>query len=297
MKKKKRATPGAQPVDASDAPPAVAATGASERRGGASTVTKTPEAPKKLGGSKTTKAQRQAAKLAALETAGDSAVGGKRKPLSEAAKLRLEKQRAAQEAARGEEAEEKEGEEADQSAAKRPRREELPWGPPVGVKTMVNDEWQTCKSSWEALVPILGPLYMDKCVWQPFYYDGICCRHLEELGFNSVVHVRADFFKKVEDPAFMQKVDVIWDNPPYTDQVTKEEVLRALVKCGKPFCVLMPISTLHAQFLRDVLDTSKLQVIMPRKVWVRKRRVEPIPFKYLAWLGYNLGLPKDLYLL
>jgi len=294
MKKKKRATPGAQPVDASDASPEVAATEASANKGASSTVKTTPSGPKKLGGSKTTKAQRQAARLAALEAAGESADGGKRKgSLSEAAKQRLERQRAAYDASR----EVDEEAEAEEAAVKRQKREELPWGPPVGVKTMVNDEWQTCKSSWEALVPILGPFFMDKCVWQPFYYDGICCRHLEELGFNSVVHVRADFFKKVEDPAFMQKVDVIWDNPPYTDQVTKEEVLRALVKCGKPFCVLMPISTLHAQFLRDVLDTSKLQVILPRKVWVRKRRVEPIPFKYLAWLGYNLGLPKDLYLL
>lgn len=199
MKKKKRATPGAQPVDASDASPEVAATEASANRGASSTVKTTPSGPKKLGGSKTTKAQRQAARLAALEAAGESADGGKRKgSLSEAAKQRLERQRAAYDASR----EVDEEAEAEEAAVKRPKREELPWGPPVGVKTMVNDEWQTCKSSWEALVPILGPLYMDKCVWQPFYYDGICCRHLEELGFDSVVHVRADFFKKSGRPSF-----------------------------------------------------------------------------------------------
>jgi len=174
---------------------------------------------------------------------------------------------------------------------------ECHYGPPVGIKTMVNDEWQTCHSAWEALVPIFGTAIQKKCIWQPFFYDGECKKHLEVLGFTDVVHTSDDFFVKVKDKKFMKKVDLIWDNPPYTNQDIKEKVLRALSESGKPFCVLLPLSILHAQFARDILDTKAIQVVIPRKVLVKKKNQNPVPFKYLVWLCYKVGLEKDLYML
>ena len=62
---------------------------------------------------------------------------------------------------------------------------------------------------------------------------------------------------QVKDPKFMKKVDLIWDNPPYTSPETKERVLRALVATGKPFAMLLPISVLHVGFVRDIVDANQ----------------------------------------
>ena len=126
----------------------------------------------------------------------------------------------------------------------------------------------------------------------------------------------------------MKKVDLIWDNPPYTSPETKERVLRALVGSGKPFAMLLPISILHVGFVRDIVDAdevpaartlsstlllprhaapvlelsgtlsaSQVQTIIPRRVHVRKTGKEEVPFKYLCWFCHRMGLPRDLYLI
>jgi len=218
----------------------------------------------------TTKNQRRAAKAKAASEAGQASVPSDRRAIVV---------------------------DEDKEGASRVKRSEDHYGPPVGVKTMVNDEWQTCLNTWEAMVPILGPRYRQKRIWQPFFYDGECCKHLRTLGFEKVTHSREDFFTKVKDKTFMETIDLIWDNPPYTNQDIKERVLRACEASGKPFCLLLPMSVLHAQFLRDVLDTSRVQSVIPRKVYVKKRNQDPLPFKYLVWLCYKAGLKKDLYLL
>ena len=129
----------------------------------------------------------------------------------------------------------------------------------------------------------------------PFYYDGECAKHLKELGFERVIHTNEDFFEKIKDKQFMRTVDVIWDNPPYTSQETKQKLLEGLKSTGKPFCMLLPLPVVHAQFVRDILDMTKVQCIIPRKVRVCKTNKDPVPFKYLVWLCYKCNLNKDLY--
>lgn len=70
--------------------------------------------------------------------------------------------------------------------------------------------------------------------------------------------------------------------------------MRALAACGKPFVLLLPISTLHVAFVRSVLDMSEVQAIVPRRVLVRKRDGPPLPFKYLIWFCYKARFERDL---
>merc|ERR1712167_525314 len=120
-----------------------------------------------------------------------------------------------------------------------------------------------------------------------------------------------DFFARVEDKTFMKDVDFIFDNPPYTSPETKQKVLEALKKTGKPFCMLLPLAVVHGQFVRDLFKeymgdfssdkseatsnvsasgTSRIQLVIPRKVIVTKGDVlkggeekqKEIPFKYLV---------------
>jgi hypothetical protein len=176
-------------------------------------------------------------------------------------------------------------------------------------KTSVNDEWATSKEAWSDLVPILES-FKGKCVWMPFYYDGACARHLKELGFKHVVHQDQDFFEKVKDKEFLKSVDWIWDNPPYSGQEIKERILQEMFALGKPFVLLLPSAILFSNLLRECIakqaeknnsstesEFAKIQVIYPRKVMVSKTGQNPVPFKYLVWLCYNIQLSRDLILL
>ena len=111
---------------------------------------------------------------------------------------------------------------------------------------MVNDEWQTTLEGWRPISTLLLPILKKKKVWQPFFYDGECAKHLVELGFKHVLHSKEDFFMKIKDPEFMSGVDVIFDNPPYTSPETKQKVLEGLKSTGKPFCMLLPLAVVHA---------------------------------------------------
>ncbi|CAD7950833.1 unnamed protein product [Amoebophrya sp. A120] len=174
------------------------------------------------------------------------------------------------------------------------------------VKTMVSDEWQTCPSAWQQVtdqVLVKSAKFSNKKalrIWQPFYYDGKCAEHLKKFcGFPNVHHKPGeDFFEKVKEEKFLRTVDLIWDNPPYTNPEMKQKVLRALVASGKPFCMLLPVAILHAAFVREIIsDMSQVQVLLPRRVWVRKKNQNPVPFKLLLWFCYKMDLPKDLYFL
>eukprot|EP00667_Euglena_gracilis_P023740 EG_transcript_26968 len=159
--------------------------------------------------------------------------------------------------------------------------------------SLPNDEWQTAAESWQAISHWFAA-WQAKRVWQPFYYDGRCAEYLRGLGFRDVVHEPQDFFRRVEDRAFTDTVDLIWDNPPYTTPGMKERILTALGRLGKPFALLLPANVLHSQLLHTALDVSRVQCIVPRRVLVRKEGQEAaLPFKYLMWLCYDVGLPRD----
>ncbi|CAD7932032.1 unnamed protein product [Amoebophrya sp. A25] len=182
------------------------------------------------------------------------------------------------------------------------------------VRTMVSDEWQTCRSAWKAVARILldssettsssssastSIVRKTSRIWQPFYYDGLCRKHLLSLGFKNVHHRPGeDFFEFVKNERFLRnKVDFIWDNPPYTTPEMKHQVLKALADCGKPFCLLLPIAVLHSAYARELLDMSQVQVMFPRRVMVRKKNQKAVPFKLLIWLCYKMKLPRDVYFL
>ena len=172
-------------------------------------------------------------------------------------------------------------------------------GPPVATTSgrlsgsVSNDEWQTTRRTWASIADFFAA-YKQRQVWMPFYYDGECAKHLRSLGFTSVVHEDADFFERVKDSKFMKSIDIIIDNPPYTTQEMKERVLRAIVNTGKPFALLLPISILHVGFVRDIVPVDLVQAIIPRRVWVKKRDAVELPFKYLCWFCYRVGLERDL---
>ena len=170
------------------------------------------------------------------------------------------------------------------------------YGKTDGRMSIEDDEWATAPRTWAALSPYLSKFY-DKKVWMPFYYDGEAGKRLKATGFRRVVHKREDFFKRVNDRVFVDSVDVVVDNPPYTGKGMKERVLKALVEADVPFCLLLPLGVLHGAMVRETLDQRHVQCLIPRRCWVSKRGGAEVPFKYLVWLCYKLDLDRDLVLM
>ena len=46
--------------------------------------------------------------------------------------------------------------------------------------TIQNDEWQTSQQSWEEISHWFAN-FKQKCIWQPFYYDGKCAEYLRQV--------------------------------------------------------------------------------------------------------------------
>ena len=164
-----------------------------------------------------------------------------------------------------------------------------------GASGLVNDEWQTTLEAWGELAPALLPSFRTQRLWCPFYYDGQCKAHLTTLGFEHVYHEEADFFTLAADEGFLTTVDIIVDNPPYTSAETKEAVLKALMASGKPWCVLLPSSVLFSTLFREIVDTSKVQLVLPRRLKVCKTDGPPVPFKQMVWVCHGLELAHDLW--
>jgi hypothetical protein len=170
------------------------------------------------------------------------------------------------------------------------------YGRSDGRMSVEDDEWATSAVSWTALSPYLKK-YHDKKVWMPFYYDGEAGVRLKSVGFNKVVHKKEDFFKRVNDAKFCESIKCVIDNPPYTGSGMKERILTALVKQNVPFCLLLPIGVLHGAAVRKILDATKTQVLIPRRVFVAKKGKPDVPFKHLVWLCHGMGLGRDLELM
>ncbi|KAH9260273.1 hypothetical protein BASA81_001443 [Batrachochytrium salamandrivorans] len=76
--------------------------------------------------------------------------------------------------------------------------------------------------------------------------------HLKELGLN-VIHTNTDFFTNQID------YDIIITNPPFSN---KKAVLEKLMKDGKPFIMIMPISVICTKMYSKFLDEGT--IVMPR---------------------------------
>lgn len=160
-------------------------------------------------------------------------------------------------------------------------------------KTNINDEWQTASEGWSEVAPMLED-FKKKRIWMPFYYDGVCKKHVKQLGFRDVVHEDKDFFERVKDQTFMKNVALVWDNPPYTGVGIKEKIFQALVTAGVPFILLLPSSVMFSKFVRDCLDMTLVQLVVPRRVLVRKTGHDAVPFKHLVWFCYRTKLKRDV---
>jgi hypothetical protein len=94
--------------------------------------------------------------------------------------------------------------------------------------------------------------------WEAFYGNGHSGTVLSDLGCT-VIQSNVDFFEMNE--TIVSKMDMIISNVPFSK---KKEVLVKLKELDKPFIIIMPMSTLFTQYIRETFG-NKLQLIIPQK--------------------------------
>ena len=152
------------------------------------------------------------------------------------------------------------------------------------------DDYMTPKYAWENIKHIIP---RDKIIWEAFYGDGKSGNYLKELGFN-VIHEKIDFFNS-------NYGDIVVTNPPFSKA---KEIMKRLHELDKPFILIMPVSKLCTQYMRNTFKQSDypLQIIIPAK---RIHFIKVIDGKEVSnfsdkcnfdcfYYCWKIGLPNDI---
>tara|TARA_R110001592_G_scaffold310423_1_gene584963 strand:- start:332 stop:796 length:465 start_codon:yes stop_codon:yes gene_type:complete len=119
----------------------------------------------------------------------------------------------------------------------------------------------------------------DKDIWCPFYFKGI--HTLRDLGYE-IIHNNEDFFET-------DRGEVIIDNPPFS---LKKRIVERLIEMEKPFILLMPVSTLCYNYMRNYRD--KIQIIIPpKRINFAPELKSSASFDCLYYC-YKMNLPQDI---
>tara|TARA_R110000737_G_scaffold94111_1_gene127732 strand:+ start:105 stop:605 length:501 start_codon:yes stop_codon:yes gene_type:complete len=115
-----------------------------------------------------------------------------------------------------------------------------------------HDDYMSPDYAWDNIKHLIPK---DKVIWEAFYGDGNSGTYLEKLGFN-VIHKDIDFFEN-------NLGDIIVSNPPFSKS---KDVMNRMRELDKPFIMILPCSKIGTSYIRENFkDTSKLQIIIPRK--------------------------------
>jgi hypothetical protein len=143
----------------------------------------------------------------------------------------------------------------------------------------------------EALYPLIPYIRKDWIVWECANGEGNLTMELKRLKYQVIdtdILTGNDFLKWQPD-----KYDCIITNPPYS---LKQEFLERCYQLGKPFALLVPLTTFETPKRQALFKKYGVQVI-----FFDKRINFTTPSKEgsgawfaTAWFTWGLNLPKDL---
>lgn len=153
------------------------------------------------------------------------------------------------------------------------------------------DDFQTPP---EALYPLLPFLNKDWTIWECAAGEGNLVRELESRGFEVVGSdiLTGQNFLTWEPEHF----DCIITNPPYK---IKQDFLERCYALGKPFGLLLPLTTFETSKRQELFKQYGVQVIMfdkriNFKTPTGKDGNDSKPWFSTAWFTWGLGLEKEL---
>lgn len=154
------------------------------------------------------------------------------------------------------------------------------------INYMKNEKYDELYTPDYAIKPLLKYLPKNKIIWEcTDFGSSNITKVLKENGFNVISTHKKDFDFLKDTPDF--EFDIIITNPPYS---LKDEFLRKCYEYKKPFCLLLPITSLEG------IGRGKLYQKYSINVLVFDRRCEFMNkscYFNTSWFCYHV-LPKQL---
>ena len=157
--------------------------------------------------------------------------------------------------------------------------------PPKQVKSA--DDFQTPAI---ALKPLLPYLKREWIILECAEGKGNLTKALRKWGFNVIgtdILTGTDFLTDKID-----RFDCIVTNPPYSK---KEEFITRCYTLGKPFALLMPLTTLEGQKRQALFKKYGLQLILLNRR-INFEKIGNVSGSWFAtcWITWKLNLPRDI---
>lgn len=145
------------------------------------------------------------------------------------------------------------------------RKEKLKkkWAARFDYPVDYNDHFETPLVAYQDLLPLLDAVQKGSnkkerkshVLYDPYYCNGRTAVYLNQLGFESVVHAKRDFYKDIAAQQVPQH-DTLITNPPYSD-THKEKCLEFCAQQfrsrKRPFFLLMPNYVAARSYYRRIL--------------------------------------------
>ena len=125
-----------------------------------------------------------------------------------------------------------------------------------------------------------------KVVWECTSGTNNISNYLNKIG---ITVISTDIIQGVDFLGSDYKCDVIITNPPYS---LKNVFLKRAFELGKPFAMLLPLTTLESSVRNDLFRNKNIQVLIPNKRFdfTGKKNC----WFATAWFCWKMKLPKQL---
>lgn len=156
------------------------------------------------------------------------------------------------------------------------------------LKTKSADDFQTPP---EALEPLYPYLKKEWTIWEPACGKGNLINALKEKGYNAFgtdILTGEDF--RLED----RGCDCIITNPPFS---LKQQFLERCYKIGKPFALLLPLTTFETPKRQQLFREGGVEVIFfPKRInFETPNKVEKSSAWFAtAWFTHGLNIGREL---
>ena len=158
-----------------------------------------------------------------------------------------------------------------------------------------NDEYYTPDQVWENIWD-----YLPICdvVFEPFYGKGHTWRWLDESCiYDTVLGKKGLNFFSHEASKLLKRCDYVISNPPFS---LKYDVIKKLVASGKPFILLLPLSTINTiafyDAFGDAIDHVSLIIPKGRIKFIFDGTVAKSPSFETVYVCWKTEIPKLVFL-
>ena len=148
----------------------------------------------------------------------------------------------------------------------------------------INDNYNTPREAFEDIAHLIP---QDKKIYEPFVGSSRSGEYLKELLPNNTViyNKEVDFFYNTFE------YDLVVSNPPFS---IAKQILEQLKEANKPFILLLPVSRLCTQYMRELFKQN-IQIIVPKKRinFINSNNKRACNFDCF-WYCYKITLPRDI---